>query len=143
LLDLALWSLDYPEIEVIESVLVPGNNGKEEQAFALLKTPDGIPVSLNCSWNTLQDSTSDIHITVDGSQAGASFRNINGSCYDFEIIKFCGDHTEILFNGVDDWAGRQLIDWSRRMVASTEYDPKIESILHVAKTIDKIYDAAS
>lgn len=143
LLDLALWSLDYPEMEVIESFLVPGRGTKEDHAFALLKTPDGIPVSLNCSWNTSQDSTSDIHITVDGSEAGASFRNINGSCYDFEIVKFAGDHTEVLFNGVDDWAGRQLIDWSRRMVAGKEYDPKIESILQVVKTIDKIYDAAS
>lgn len=143
LLDLAMWSLDYPEMEVIKAVLLPGSGSKEDHAFALLKTPQGIPVSLTCSWDSSADSTSDIHITVEGSQAGASFRNINESCYDFEIVKFVGDHTEILFNGTDDWAGRQLIDWSRRMVASNKYDPRIESILHVVKTIDKIYDAAS
>lgn len=142
LLDLALWSLDYPDVEVVKSVLVPGaKSTKEDYAFALLKTPDGIPISLTCSWDTSVDSSSDIHITVDGSEAGASFRNINGSCSDFEIVKFMGDHSEILFNGADDWAGRQLIDWSRRMVAGSEYDPRIESILPVIKTIDKIYAA--
>jgi predicted dehydrogenase len=138
LLDLALWSLNYPEVEVVESWLSRGNGPKEDQAYALLKTPEGVSISLNCCWSSASEP-SDIHITAYGSAASASFRNINGSCYDFEVVKFASDRMEVLFHGADNWAGRQLIDWSRRMVASSEYDPKIESILQVVKTIEKVY----
>lgn len=140
LLDLAMWSLNYPDLEVIKSILLPDIKGvKEDYAFALLKTSDSIPISLTCSWDTSANSTSTIQVTVNGSEADATFRNTNGSCHDFEIVKFIGDKTEVLFNGADDWEGRPLIDWSQRMIAGNEYDSKIESVLKVVKMIDKIY----
>lgn len=147
LIDLALWSLDFPELNVDCSQLF--SNGKrlsglqdntvEDYATASLSVKDGPAIDISCSWNLSAGKEAEIQVNVYGTKAGAAFRNINGSFYDFEALKFNGIQTQTLFSGKDDWGGRAAVAWAEKLADASGYDPEIESAIAVAKVIDRIY----
>ena len=146
LVDLALWTLDYPSINNVCSKLYKDGNlltgidqQVEDYAVALLDTDQGASIEIACSWNLPAGKEADIQVNIYGTQGGAAFRNLNGSFYDFEALKFNGTQTEVLFSGKDEWGGRAAVEWSRKLAEKNEYDPEIESTLKVAGLIDRIY----
>ncbi|MGK7396809.1 MAG: Gfo/Idh/MocA family protein [Candidatus Cyclobacteriaceae bacterium M3_2C_046] len=146
LIDLALWSLDWPEITKVCSNLHVGGkkinqpeNQVEDNALALLTTDQGTAIKIACSWNLPAGKEADIQLNVYGTKGGAAFRNTNGSFYDFEALKFEGTQTKKLFSGPDEWGGRAGIDWLQKLVKSNTYDASIEDVVKVAKVIDLIY----
>ncbi|WP_207508619.1 Gfo/Idh/MocA family protein [Telluribacter humicola] len=146
LLDLALWTLGNPKVEVLSSVLfskgepLTNHDTKvEDFATALMQTEEGASLRLSCSWNLPAGKEAEIYFNVYGSQGGASFRNINGSFYEFEVARFYGTRTEILFAGPDEWGGRAIVDWTSKLAEGSGFDTDIESVEQVAEIMDKIY----
>lgn len=145
LVDLALWSLDFPRIENVTSRLFAKgrpfdslNGGVEDFATARLDLANGATVSLACSWNLPAGRDAVIEATFYGTQGGLALRNVNGSFYDFQAEQFRGTARELLVAPPDAWGGRAATDWARRLADSRRYDQAIEQSIEVARALDAI-----
>lgn len=146
LVDAALWSLGYPSVNDLHSELYskgkPLNDPSkqvEDYATANISLDNGTNLQLSCSWNLPAGKEAEIQINVYGTKGGAAFRNINGSFYDFQALRFYGTKTEVLFEGPDDWGGRAAVDWARKLSEGQGFDPEMENVVKVAEIIDQIY----
>jgi predicted dehydrogenase len=160
LVDLALWCLDFPEVEhVCGSVLnrahaellrptqTAGRAADEattlpveDYAAAQLQLAGGISVQLACSWKAPAGCDAQIEMVFFGDGGGAAFRNVNGSFYDFVAEQLLPDRTrQLLAAPPDAWGGRAAIAWCRQLGLSPAFDPEIENLHTVAQTLDRIY----
>ena len=146
LVDLALWTLDYPNVSNVSSWLFA--EGKrlldpaakvEDYAAATLELGTGAIVQLACSWKLQAGCDAMISATFYGTQGGASLRNLNGSFYDFIAERYRGTTRETLTMPPDEWGGRAAIDWARRLSAGERFDPAAERLIEVAHVLDRIY----
>jgi hypothetical protein len=81
-----------------------------------------------------------IELTFYGTKGGASFRNVDGSFYDFVAEHFLPDRTRrVLERPPDSWAGQAAVDWVKQLAQSPQFDPQIEQITAVAETLDRLY----
>jgi predicted dehydrogenase len=146
LVDLALWTLGFPRVTAVSSHLHacgerlrPGQSDVcEDHAVATLELANGAVVRIACSWecSTGQDAVIEARFT--GTRGAAALRNVNGSFYDFMAELHRGTTTTSLAVPPDDWGGRALIDWSRRIGAGGTFDPDVETAVTVAATLDAI-----
>jgi predicted dehydrogenase len=90
LVDLALWSLDFPGVTNVTSTLMAkgaplplGANAVEDYAVATLTLDTGAVVRLACSWRLHAGEPAVIGAAFQGVEGGAALRNIGGSFYDF------------------------------------------------------------
>jgi hypothetical protein len=74
-----------------------------------------------------------------GTAAGASFRNVNGSFYDFRAELFRGTAREVLVEPPDPWGGRAAVEWAARLATGERFDPHAGELAAVAAAIDRIY----
>jgi hypothetical protein len=74
-----------------------------------------------------------------GSKGGASFRNVNGSFYDFTAELFHGTSRQRLSDPPDAWGGRAAVDWATRLAQGETFDPEAERLVTVAEALDRIY----
>lgn len=149
LVDLALWTLGFPEVhEVCASLRAGGrrvrgraNGLVEDHAAAQLELSSGASVQLACSWRLPAGRDCVIEAAFYGTKGGAALRNVNGSFYDFEVERTEGTRREVLAAPPDAWGGRAAVAWARALAAGGRFDPEIERIVEVAATLDRIYDA--
>jgi predicted dehydrogenase len=146
LVDLALWTLGFPEVQRVESrlyaqgqLLSPGSTAVEDYAVAQLDLAGGTVVRIACSWNSATGRDAVIEAHFHGSRGGAALRNVDGSFYDFAAARFQGTQRTPLADPPDAWGGRTIVDWARRLGAGVRYDRTIESIVQVATVLDRIY----
>jgi len=146
LVDLALWTLDYPRLRSATSRLFAGGRplratGRdvEDYAVARLDLESGASVQLSCSWNLSAGQDAVIGATFYGTRGGASFHNVGGSFYDFTADRFTGTKRESLVTPPDDWGGRAAVDWVRRLAAGARFDPAAARLVDLAAAIDRIY----
>jgi predicted dehydrogenase len=150
LIDLALWTLNKPQVQDIQSNLFSGGKPLsnpaeqvEDYATALMKLrmKNGRESSLQltCSWNLPAGQEADIQANFYGTNGGLAFRNINGSFYDFRALRFNRTQTEVLFEGQDDWGARAATDWAEKLAAGEKYSPEAETLIAVADVLDRIY----
>jgi predicted dehydrogenase len=146
LVDLALWTLGFPEVERVTSRLYaqgqplpPGAAAVEDYAIAQLELATGSVVRIACSWNLSAGRDAVIEAHFHGSQGGAAMRNVDGSFYDFAAERFQGTQRIPLANPPDAWGGRAIVDWARRLAAGARYDKSIEAIVQVATVLDRVY----
>lgn len=147
LLDMALWSLQYPQIQEVRSQLYSGGkklgtNPKkvEDYASVALSTKDGVAINLQCSWHISAGREAVIEAKFYGTQGGAAFTNINGSFYDFKAEKYKGTQTEPLVLPPDDWGGRAGMVWADAVMDGAGYDAvSAQELLQLAELIDTIY----
>jgi len=144
LVDLALWMLDFPEVERVESTLLatgaplaPG--AVEDYAVASLTLAGGASVRLACSWRLPAGCEAEISAAFYGRSGGAALRNVDGSFYDFAADRFSGCTRERLASPPDAWGGRAAQDWARRLSAGARFDPAAERLVDVARVLDRIY----
>lgn len=149
LIDLAFWCLGNKAISVKNSLLyAKGKRLKnpvqevEDYAIVLMEAEDGTALQLNCSWNLPAGKEAEIYFKVYGEYGGAAFQNLNGSFYDFEVLKFEGTKTIVLESGKADWGGKAIIHWCKQLAISKTYHPEIENALKVSQVIDAIYEKA-
>lgn len=146
LVDLALWTLDFPEVEHVTSRLFA--NGQpvdnvaeqaEDYATARLDLASGTTATLSCSWNLPAGQDAVIEAAFYGTNGGAALRNVEGSFYDFRAERFDGTTREVLAEPPDDWGGRAAVAWADQLANSPRYDPAVEHLTPVAEALDAIY----
>lgn len=146
LVDLALWVLDFPEVNKVSSALYSG--GKlirdaaetcEDFASVQIETENGSTIRLTCSWNLPAGRDAEIKAAFYGTKAVAVFENINGSFYDFQASLCHGTSRQFISSPPDDWGGEALVSWVKQLSTNTSFNPEINTHLKVAEVIDKIY----
>jgi predicted dehydrogenase len=144
LVDLALWTLDFPDVAEVHSRLLAkgqplGPGQCEDYAVATLTLADGRVVTLACSWNLPAGRDASIGASFYGEGQGAALRNLNGSFFDFTAERYRGTATETLASPPDDWGGCAAADWARRLAAGERFAPEAERFVDVAEVLDRIY----
>ena len=151
LVDLALWTLGYPEVEAVTASLrgagAPAPSPErprevEDYAAAQLELAGGTAVQLACSWRLPAGQDCLIEVAFYGTKGGAAMRNVHGSFFDFLVERFQGTRRELLAGPPDDWGGRAAVAWVEALQRGSRYDPAVESIGAVQGTLDRIYRAA-
>ncbi|MBJ6726082.1 Gfo/Idh/MocA family oxidoreductase [Geomonas sp. Red875] len=146
LVDLALWLFDYPEIRSVGSSiyakgerLKAGSGQVEDYAAVSLCLEGGSVVRIACSWNVSAGQDAVISCNLYGTDGGASFRNVDGSFYDFVAEHFRGTSRRTLATPPDDWGGRAAVTWCRRLRRGHGFDPESEQLVRVAAALDAAY----
>jgi predicted dehydrogenase len=146
LVDLALWTLGFPQVERVTSrlyangqPLAAGSETVEDYAVAELALATGAVVRIACSWNCSTGRDAIIEAHFHGSRGGAAMTNVDGSFFDFAAAKFEGTRRIALAEPPDAWGGRAIVEWARRLAAGARYQNSIESIVQVAAVLDRIY----
>jgi predicted dehydrogenase len=145
LVDLALWLLDYPAVERVDSQLYAGGKplkrGAQVEDFAAvqLRLAGGIVARLTCSWRISAGRDAVIEATLYGSAAAVAMKNVDGSFYDFIAERYIGTRSELLASPPDEWGGRAAIAWVRRLTDDQRFDPEAERLLDLATVLDSVY----
>jgi predicted dehydrogenase len=146
LVDLALWTLGFPEVLRVSSrlyaqgrLLQAGSDEVEDFAFAELDLASGATARIACSWNLPAGRDAVIEAHFHGTRGGAAWRNVNGSFYDFAAERYEGTRRATLTEPPDDWGGRAIAAWARQLAGGARYSPAIETSLKTAVALDAIY----
>jgi predicted dehydrogenase len=149
LLDLALWTLGFPEIREVAAALrtaggpaAARGEGVEDFAAAQLELANGTAVQLACSWRLAAGQDCAIEAAFYGTAGGAALRNVRGSFFDFLAERFHGTRRELLAGPPDAWEGRAAVAWAEALSASARFDPEVERIVEVQAGLDRIYQTA-
>ncbi|PCK80289.1 Gfo/Idh/MocA family protein [Rhizobium sophoriradicis] len=148
LIDLVLWCLDFPSVATVTSELRAGGNrlGEsrtvEDFAAATLTLSGGQVVRVTSSWRLQAGCDAVIGADFFGTEGGASFRNVDGSFYDFTAAKLSGTSRQTLAEPPEEWGGRAAVDWMRRLARGQRHDPAAQEFVAVAEVIDRIYQQA-
>jgi predicted dehydrogenase len=150
LVDLALWALDFPEVESVSSrvmskgqILPPSSDQVEDYAVATLTLKNGTVVRLACSWHLQAGREAVIEAHFYGTNGGAAMCNVEGSFYNFSAERFTGTGRERIVGPPDDWGGRAAISWVRQLAEKKDFDPACERLADAAYIIDEIYRGAA
>jgi predicted dehydrogenase len=150
LIDLALWALSFPAVQRVTSRLYaggrplrPNDNRVEDYATALLDLETGTSVEIACSWNLAAGQDAVIEAVFYGTQGALAMRNLEGSFYDLFAERYRGTSRETLVPAPDDWGGRAAADWTHRLRAGERFDPAAETLVDVARVLDRIYQGGS
>jgi len=147
LVDLALWCLDFPPVEKVTGRLLSDGRSlvnpeteAEDFAAAQIQLRGGAVVQLACSWKAPAGCDARIEAHFYGTEGGAVVRNVNGSFHDFVAEQFLPDRSHrLLAAPPDDWSGRAVVAWTRRLTEENVFDPEIERVREVAAVLDAIY----
>ncbi len=146
LVDLALWVLGYPPVADVNSRLHAG--GKllsrpvrelEDYAVAELHFASGATARLACSWRLPAGREAVIEAAFYGTQGAAILRNVDGSFYDFVVEHCRGTQRKTLAAPPDDWGGRAICEWARRVAEDPSFDEQAFRFVEVSRVIDAIY----
>ncbi|WP_119461817.1 Gfo/Idh/MocA family protein [Rhodospirillaceae bacterium SYSU D60014] len=146
LVDLALWTLDFPAVSGVSGKLFAGGEplGKrpdrvEDYAVATMELETGATVRLACSWRLQAGCDAMISAAFYGTDGGAALRNVDGSFYDFIAERYHGTAGEMLATPPDAWFGRAAADWATRLAGGERFAPTAERLVEVARVLDQIY----
>jgi predicted dehydrogenase len=146
LVDLALWSLDWPKARAASAELfsrgerlIAGGESVEDYAAAQVELDCCTSLSLGCSWNLPLGRDAQIEIAFFGTKGGASFKNVAGSFFEFTVERYSGTKTETFNAGDRSWFGAAAADWARRLQAGERFDAECERLIDVAELLDAIY----
>jgi predicted dehydrogenase len=145
LVDLALWTLDFPQVAKVTSTLLAGGEplqpgAVEDYAVASLELASGASVRIATSWKLQAGVDARIAAAFYGTEGGAQMRNLAGSFYDFATERFRGTTRERLVEVESDWNTRAAADWARRLANGERFDPQAERLVDVAQVLDRIYE---
>lgn len=146
LVDLALWTMDFPRVRDVSAKLFAGGEplGRcpdrvEDYAVASLELETGATVQLACSWRLQAGRDALISAAFYGTRGGAALRNVNGSFYDFVAERYLGTSSETLVLPPDEWGGRAAADWAARLAGGEGFAPEVERLADTARLVDQIY----
>jgi predicted dehydrogenase len=146
LVDLAMWTLGFPEVEDVQADLFAGGaplagraDTVEDYAEARLTLAGGTVIRIACSWRLQAGCDAIIQAGFYGTEGGAALKNVGGSFYDFTAERYRGTAREALADPPDAWGGRAAADWARRLAAGERFDADAERLVDVARVLDRIY----
>lgn len=149
LTDLVFWVLGEMEVDEVSSRLFHKgkplyDRGKvEDYAMAQFVLNDKIAVQLSCSWHLSAGKDAMIEARFYGEEGGATFRNVDGSFYDFVAEKHTGTTTQELAAPPDEWEGRAAVEWAERLSEGNRFDPAAYAYTDAARVIELIYQQDS
>jgi predicted dehydrogenase len=141
LADLALWLLDWPEVEQVAAQL--HGTPLEDHAEAQVALASGAVLRLSSSWRLHAGRDCILEARFYGTHGGVSLRNVDGSFYDFVAEHHVGTSSTTIAAPPDAWGGRAAVDWARRVAEGEGFDPEIEHAVYVHELIDRIYGRAA
>jgi len=143
LVDLALWTLGFPEVENVDAQLLSAGHrlepGQVEDYAVATFRAGPAQVRLACSWRLNAGRDAVIKAAFYGTRGGAALRNVNGSFYDFTAHRFIGTDAQQLTGPPDAWGARAAADWAERLARSARFDPLAEEFVRAAEVLDRIY----
>jgi predicted dehydrogenase len=146
LVDLALWTLDFPEVQSASGHLFSqgkpiarDGNMVEDFASATITLTNGSVVRITTSWHLHAGCDAVISADFYGTKGGASFANGNGSFFDFSARHNTGTQSVVLTQPPDDWSGRALIDWAAGLADGGRYNEQAREFAVVSDVLDRIY----
>ena len=146
LVDLALWTLDFPAVTEVAGKLLSGGDPLrdplaqvEDYAVATIELDGGAAVRLACSWRLQAGQDAVIAAHFYGTKGGAALANVGGSFYDFTAERYRGTQRELLAGPPEQWGGRAAVDWATRLAAGQRFDPDCERLVDVSEVLDRIY----
>jgi predicted dehydrogenase len=146
LVDLALWFLDFPEVENVTSRLfaqgepiTAWSHRVEDFGTARIDLENGASIQVSCSWKLPAGCDAKIRASFYGTNGGVEFRNVNGSFYEFVAERFFGTRRGPISTSQKDWGGCAAVEWARELADGNGFDPEIEHIADVAEVLDQIY----
>lgn len=147
LVDLALWFFDFPKPRSVSSSIYAGGerlkagSGKvEDYAVVSVLLENGSVIRLACSWNISAGRDAVIESSFYGTGGGVSFRNVDGSFYDFVAERFRGTSREVIASPPEEWGGKAAVAWARRLREQGRgFDPEAEKLVEVAALLDAAY----
>ena len=119
-------------------LLPTASNAVEDYAVAQLDLAGGTTVRVACSWHSSTGRDAVIEAHFHGSRGGAAMQNVNGSFFDFTAELRHRASSRTLCSPPDEWGGRALVEWSRRLGRGERYDTSVETIIDVARTLDQV-----
>ncbi len=159
LLDLALWTLDFPSVGRVASRLFAEGRplelptaAVEDFGVAQLDLETGATVRLACSWRLAAGREAVISASFHGTHGGAALHNVDGSFYDFVAERYDGTRSHQLSAPPDAWGGRAAVAWAEalgggrsdpRVTAGTRrargFDPAVACLIPTAAALDAVY----
>lgn len=144
LIDLLLWSLDFPAaVNVSSDLFASGHRAEpgevEDYAVATLELETGLVARLACSWRLHAGCDAVIAATFHGTDGSLAFANVGGSFYDFVAELRRGTRFERLVEPPDNWGGRALVEWSDQLARENKFDPEANRHVQTAQILDRIY----
>ncbi len=151
LVDLALWALDFPPVEGAHGIVRARHglgfrrgDGVEDYATGQVEFAGGAVLQLACSWHAPAGCDARIELVFLGTKGGASFRNVNGSFFDFVTERFHADRSRHVIAGSPEaWSGRAVIEWAQRLTYSSAFNPEVQHLTSVARVLDALYQRSS
>ncbi len=146
LLDILYWFFPSIEINTINSSLFVQGNAlttplvqSEDYVMSQLTFSGGLVTQLCCSWSAHTGKEAIIEFNFYGTKGGATFRNVNGSQFDFKGEYYKGTKRQVLSLPPDEWYGKSAVQWATLLANKNEYRWEVESYLKTANTLDRIY----
>jgi predicted dehydrogenase len=146
LVDLALWTLDWPEVAGVSARLLAGGeplgrrvDAVEDYGLATIELATGTVVQLACSWRLQAGRDAIISAAFYGTEGGARLANVAGSFYDFKAERYRGTARETLSGPPDAWGGRAAADFATRLATGERFDAAAEQLVAVGRVLDRIY----
>lgn len=146
LVDLALWLLDFPPVQHVDSrlyaagrLLPAGAPVVEDYATAQLVLGTGVVVRLTSSWRISAGRDAVIEASIYGSAGGLGFKNVDGSFYDFVAERYRGTSGERLVAPPDEWGGRAAVAWTERLALGVRFEREADRLVELARALDAIY----
>ncbi|HEX5459099.1 MAG TPA: Gfo/Idh/MocA family oxidoreductase [Steroidobacteraceae bacterium] len=146
LADLLLWVLGFPEVVEVRSRLYAegkplqaSGSALEDYAIAELRLTTGTVARLACSWRLPAGRDAVIEAAFYGTRGSAILRNVNGSFYEFTVEHCEGTRRRVLAAPPDDWGGRAVCGWARRVAEDAAFDPSAARLVAVSAVVDRIY----
>ncbi|HEY0031671.1 MAG TPA: Gfo/Idh/MocA family oxidoreductase [Devosia sp.] len=147
LVDLALWTLDFPQVTSVSSHLfsagkpIRNDSDKvEDFATATITLATGAVVRITTSWHLHAGCDAVIGADFYGTEGGASFRNEGGSFFDFTAQHNTATKATVLSQPPDNWSGRAAIAWARSLAEGGRFDPAAKDLAAVSDVLDRIYN---
>jgi len=146
LVDLGLYVMDFPRVRRVDSSLFRQGHPLEASgaevedcAIATIELENGASVRIACSWRLHAGCDAVISASFYGTEGGVEMRNVGGSFFDFETRRLAGTSSSIICGPPEDWGGRAIIEWARRLSAGDRFDRRCEQFVAVADVLDGIY----
>jgi predicted dehydrogenase len=147
LVDLLVWLFKNPEVSEVNSQLF--SKGKlirnteeqvEDYAVAQMLINGSIAVQLACSWNLPAGVDAAIEVSFYGTKGGVSFKNVNGSFYDFITERFNGTSRMVISRPGDNWGGKAGVNWAEELAGKgNRFNPEAINYIKSAEILDQIY----
>lgn len=143
LVDLLLWSLDWPAVEDVRSWLwtagEPTKPGElEHDCLAHITLAGGVQARLACSWFAHEGRKMTIEATFRGPDGAASLYNVRGTRASLASEVRRRSRREPLASPPDQWEGRATLDWVRRLARGERFDADAWHAVDVAKVVARI-----